>query len=165
MVFVLDRKKKPLMPCAEKRARQLLERGRARVHRMHPFTIRLVDRTVEASALQPPRLKLDPGSKVTGMAAVREDAQNPSAQTVLHLAELTHRCERIKKALDQRRAYRRNRRSQHTLPRATIPGPPAGRKAPWRHLYGTGIKPEPGSSYRALCPITEITVEAVRSDT
>jgi hypothetical protein len=43
-VFVLDRRKKPLMPCAEKRARLLLERGRAVVHRRYPFTIRLKDR-------------------------------------------------------------------------------------------------------------------------
>ncbi|MHB1268389.1 MAG: RRXRR domain-containing protein, partial [Acidithiobacillus ferriphilus] len=35
-VFVLDKRKKPLMPCSEKRARILLERGRARVHRMVP---------------------------------------------------------------------------------------------------------------------------------
>jgi len=37
-----------------------------------PFTIRLVDRRVEDSTLQPLRLKLDPGSKATGMALVRE---------------------------------------------------------------------------------------------
>ncbi|QQX84517.1 RRXRR domain-containing protein [Cupriavidus necator] len=30
-VFVLDKHGKPLMPCSEKRARLLLERGRARV--------------------------------------------------------------------------------------------------------------------------------------
>ncbi|MCL6531418.1 MULTISPECIES: RRXRR domain-containing protein [Bacteria] len=29
MVFVLDKRKKPLMPCSEKRARFLLTRGRA----------------------------------------------------------------------------------------------------------------------------------------
>ncbi|SEQ45981.1 RRXRR protein [Ectothiorhodospira magna] len=28
-VLVLDKRKKPLMPCSEKRARLLLERGRA----------------------------------------------------------------------------------------------------------------------------------------
>ena len=67
-VFVLDRKKKPLMPCSEKRARILLERGRARVHRMVPFTIRLVDRLQADSVLQPLRLKLDPGSRTTGLA-------------------------------------------------------------------------------------------------
>ena len=51
-VFVLDRHKKPLMPCSEKRARKLLARGRARVHRLMPFSIRLVDRTVNESVLQ-----------------------------------------------------------------------------------------------------------------
>ena len=65
-VCVLDKRKKPLMPCSEKRARLLLERGRARVHKMFPFTIRLVDRTVEESVLQPIRLKVDPGSTTTG---------------------------------------------------------------------------------------------------
>ena len=45
-VFVLDQHQKPLMPCSEKRARLLLARGRARVHRLIPFTIRLIDREV-----------------------------------------------------------------------------------------------------------------------
>ncbi|BCU08475.1 hypothetical protein Atep_31520 (plasmid) [Allochromatium tepidum] len=40
-VFVLDKQKRPLMPCTEKRARLLLERGRAVVVRLAPFTIRL----------------------------------------------------------------------------------------------------------------------------
>ncbi|WP_053961156.1 RRXRR domain-containing protein [Sulfobacillus thermosulfidooxidans] len=35
MVFVLDKHQKPLMPCSEKRARLLLERGRARIHKMY----------------------------------------------------------------------------------------------------------------------------------
>ena len=60
------------MPCSEKRARLLLEAGRARVHRVKPFTIRLVDREQKDSALQPVRVKVDPGSKVTGIALVRE---------------------------------------------------------------------------------------------
>ncbi|MEW6448264.1 MAG: RRXRR domain-containing protein [Bacillota bacterium] len=34
MVFVLDKHKKPLMPYTEKHARQLLERGRAVVHKI-----------------------------------------------------------------------------------------------------------------------------------
>jgi len=78
VVFVLDKHKKPLMPCTEKRARQLLEHGRAVVHRIAPFTIRLKDRTVEESELQPLRLKLDPGSKVTGFAVLREDGLGKS---------------------------------------------------------------------------------------
>jgi hypothetical protein len=39
-VFVLDKRKKPLVPCSKKRARLLLTRGRALV----PLTIRLQDR-------------------------------------------------------------------------------------------------------------------------
>lgn len=70
-VFVLDRRKRPLMPCSEKRARKLLEAGRARVHRIRPFTIRIVDQTVEDSVLQPLMIKIDPGSKKTGIAIVR----------------------------------------------------------------------------------------------
>ncbi len=45
MVFALDAHQKPLRPCPEKRARQLLERGRAVVHRQFPLAIRLNGRT------------------------------------------------------------------------------------------------------------------------
>lgn len=72
MVFVLDKHKNPLMPCSEKRARQLLERKQAVVHQMEPFTIRLKDRTVDNCILQPLHLKLDPGSKETGVAVLEE---------------------------------------------------------------------------------------------
>jgi 5-methylcytosine-specific restriction endonuclease McrA len=116
-VFVLDKRKKPLMPCSEKRARLLLERGRARVHRMVPFTIRLVDRLQEESVLQPVRLKLDPGSKTTGMALVREAETVDEATgevlrkaTVLMLLELQPRGHVIRDTLIQRRAFRRRRR-------------------------------------------------------
>ncbi len=116
-VFVLDRRKKPLMPCSEKRARILLERGRARVHRIMPFTIRLVDRLQADSVLQPLRLKLDPGSKTTGLALVRE-AEKVDATTgevvrmltVLMLLELKHRGQAIRDALTSRSAFRRRRR-------------------------------------------------------
>src|SRR5438046_10120692 len=69
-VFVVDKRKKPLMPCSEKRARLLLERGRAVVHRRYPFTIRLKDRV--GGGLQPVRLKLDPGAHTKGVGQVRE---------------------------------------------------------------------------------------------
>ena len=126
-VLVLDRRKKPLMPCSEKRARLLLERGRARVHRLVPFTIRLVDREQEDCALQPVRLKLDPGSKTTGVALVR-DSEDVDADTgevqrsahVLFLAELVHRGHAIRDALRQRAAFRRRRRCanlRHRQPR------------------------------------------------
>ena len=72
-VCVVDRRKHPLMPCSEKRARLLLARERAVVHRLAPFTIRLKDRLAEASAIQPVVLKVDPGSRTTGLALAREE--------------------------------------------------------------------------------------------
>lgn len=107
-VFVLDRNGKPLMPCTEKRARLLLERGRARVHRVMPFVIRLTDRKQGESDLQPLRIKINPGSKTTGIALVR-DAD--AAAAVLNLFELAHRGRQISEALTARRQMRRRRRS------------------------------------------------------
>lgn len=43
-VFVLDKRKQALMSCSEKRARLLLSRRLAVVHRTYPFTIRLKQR-------------------------------------------------------------------------------------------------------------------------
>ena len=116
-VFVLDKRKKPLMPCSEKRARLLLERGRARVHRMMPFTIRLVDRLQADSVLQPLRLKLDPGSKTTGLALVRETVDSTTSEivraiTILMLLELKHRGHAIRDAITSRAAFRRRRRGK-----------------------------------------------------
>ena len=117
--LVLDKRKKPLMPCSEKRARLLLERGRARVHRMVPFTIRLVDRLQADSVLQPLRLKLDPGGKTTGVALVREKETVEAstgevlrAITILMLLELKHRGHAIRDAIASRGAFRRRRRGK-----------------------------------------------------
>ena len=41
MVYVLSIDGQPLMPTKEARARRFLKRGKARVVRMHPFTIQL----------------------------------------------------------------------------------------------------------------------------
>lgn len=117
-VFVLDHRKRPLMPCSEKRARKLLEAGRARVHRLMPFAIRLVDRRIEDCELQPIKIKLDPGSKTTGIALVRESAAaDPKSGEVttsahcLNLTELAHRGRQISETLTARRQMRRRRRA------------------------------------------------------
>jgi len=114
-VFVLDRQGRPLMPCTEKRARLLLARARARVHRVVPFVIRLTDRRAEDSSFQSLRLKLDPGSQTTGIALVREKADGIA---VLNLMELVHRGRQISEALRQRRALRRRRRGANLRYRA-----------------------------------------------
>jgi hypothetical protein len=101
-VFVRDKRKRPLMPCSEKSARLLLERGRA--VRRYPFTIRLKDRV--AGEVQPIQVKLDPGSKTTCIAVFTDEDGNKPTR-VLCLVELTHRGQRISEALTARRAFRR----------------------------------------------------------
>jgi hypothetical protein len=57
----VDKRKKPLVPCSKKRARLLITRGRAVVHRHYPLTIRLKDRI--GGEVRPLLVKIDPGSR------------------------------------------------------------------------------------------------------
>src|ERR1019366_502331 len=111
-VFVIDQKRTPQSPVHPGWARKLLSRGKAKVFKRYPFTIILVG-VVESPAVQMLRVKLDPGSKTTGIAIV-DDASGK----VLFAAELAHRGNAIKAALDDRRASRRSRRTRHTRYRA-----------------------------------------------
>ena len=107
-VLVLDKNRNPLMPCHPARARELLRDGKAAVFRRFPFT--LILKTRVGGATQPTAVKLDPGSKITGIAVVADFAKR--GKTVVWAAELTHRGAAIRKALEARRAHRRFRRSK-----------------------------------------------------
>src|SRR5512135_2060242 len=111
-VFVLDTHKQPLDPVHPGRARLLLKQGKAAVYRRYPFTL-ILKRKVEQARLHPLRVKIDPGSKTTGLALV-----NDVSGQVVWAAELSHRGEQIKHTLDKRRAVRRGRRQRHTRYRA-----------------------------------------------
>ena len=116
-VLVVDKHGKPLMPCHPARARQLLKKGRAVIYRRYPFTILIKDREVgdDGEDVQPVRLKIDPGSKVTGLSLVGEFQRG---KTVIWAAELHHRGQQIHNALTERRALRRSRRYRKTRYRA-----------------------------------------------
>ena len=164
VVFVLDKRKKPLMPCSEKRARLLLERKKAVVHRMAPFTIRLKERI--GGETQPVGVKLDPGSKTTGLAVVREEESDGEITAhVLFQAELHHRGAVIKKKLDQRRAFRRRRRSalRYRKPRFDNRTRPDGWLPPsLRHRVDTTVAWV--ERLRKLVPVTGLAQELVRFD-
>jgi len=161
-VFVLDKNQKSLMPCSEKRARLLLSRKRARIHCMYPFTIRVVDRTVRESTLQPIRCKIDPGSKTTGMAIVREEEGH---QTVLFLLELTHRGASIRDALKARSDMRKRRRAnlQYRPKRFSNRRKHPGWLAP-SLLHRVENIQTWVSRLKNCAPITAITCEKVRFD-
>jgi hypothetical protein len=105
-VFVLDKRKKPLVPCSKKRARLLLTRGRAVVHRHYPLTIRLKDRI--GGEVRPLLVKIDLGSKTIGIAVVTDEDGNKPAK-VPCLFELLHRGRQISEALTARRAFNTTR--------------------------------------------------------
>ena len=159
-VFVLDTNKTPLAPCHEAKARKLLDGGKAAIYRKFPFTI-ILKYAVENPKVPDLRIKLDPGSRTTGLAVV-DDASGK----VVFAAELTHRGHTIKESLDSRRAIRRGRRNRKTR----------YRQARWQNRRREiGWLPPCLQSRIAniltwvarlsrLCRITNISMELVRFD-
>lgn len=159
-VFVVDTNRCPLNPVHPGQARRLLTQGKAAVLRRFPFTI-ILKVAVEQPQAQPLRVKIDPGSKTTGLAIV-----NDASGEVVFAAELSHRGQAIKNALDDRRASRRSRRQRHTR----------YRQARWRHRRRpTGWLPPSLESrianvltwvyrLRRLAPVTALSQELVKFD-
>ena len=168
MVFVLDRHKKPLMPCTPKRARLLLAQRRAVVHRVQPFTIRLKDRLVKESSLQPLALKIDPGSKVTGMTLVRvEPTASGEVHHAVHLAEVQHRGKAIQEQLQKRVRARRRRRSvnlRYRQPRWNNRRRPKGWLPPSLRSRVDNVLTW-ARRYLRWVPVTRIEIEHVKFDT
>jgi len=168
MVFVLDKRKKPLMPTTPKRARLLLAQGRAVVHRVQPFTIRLRDRRVEKSVLQPIALKIDPGSQHTGMTLARvQERPEGEVHHALHLCEVSHRGDNIHQAKVTQASRRRRRRSanlRHRAPRFLNRRVKKGWLPPClRSRIGNVFTWS--DRYTRWAPVSRIEVEWVRFDT
>src|SRR6266496_27411 len=160
-VFVVDTMYNPLNPVHPGRARTLLSSGRAAVFRRYPFTI-ILKQEIEQPRVEPLRIKLDPGSKTTGIAIV-----NDARSEVVFAAELAHRGQQIKDALDSRRAIRRSRRQRKTR----------YRPARWKYRKNKkqGWLPPSAESrvsnvitwvcrLARLCPIAESSLELVKFD-
>ncbi|MEY2832041.1 MAG: hypothetical protein RLZZ574_1299 [Cyanobacteriota bacterium] len=105
-VFVLDTNKQPLEPCSPTIAKKLLKEGKAAVFRQYPFTI-ILKKAVQIKELKSCQLKLDPGSKTTGIAILQDNK-------LIWAAELTHRGQQIKDELESRRSLRCGRRARKT---------------------------------------------------
>jgi 5-methylcytosine-specific restriction endonuclease McrA len=160
-VFVLDKNLQPLDPCHPARARELLIKGRAKVFKRYPFTIVLQDRTIEESATHPHRIKIDPGSKTTGIAVAQEETGR-----VTTALEVSHRGQQIKNVLDSRRALRRGRRNRKTRyrqPRFLNRTRKTGWLPPSLESRIANIETWV-RRIRKLCPVTAISQELVRFD-
>ena len=164
-VFVLDRRGEPLMPCHPARARQLLAKGRARVVRLFPFTIRLIDRTVADSEVDGVVLKIDPGSKATGISVARLDGDG--GLHGLAAVEVRHRGAQISRKLTARAALRRGRRSRncrYRAPRFNNRSRPKGWLAPSLQHRVDNIVGRV-DRLRRVAPVVAVSMELVRFDT
>jgi 5-methylcytosine-specific restriction endonuclease McrA len=105
-VFLIDANKTPMNPIHPAHARELMEKGKAAVFRMYPFTL-IMQRVVDKIITYPLSLRIDPGSKNTGISLVN------NRDEVVWAMELQHRGLAIKDALLTKRAIRRGRRNRH----------------------------------------------------
>ena len=165
-VFVLNKDKQPLSPCHPARARELLCKKKARVFRMYPFTIILRKQKINP-VFQDTRVKIDPGSKTTGIAVILEGEKKK--WFLVWAANLEHKGHAIVKKLLARRQLRRSRRNRKTRYRQPMF---SNRKASKPHGWlppsllsrvnnvTTWIK-----RIQRFCYIESCTVETVKFDT
>ena len=106
VVYVLNQNGQPLMPTVRfGKVRRLLRDKKARVVRRCPFTIRLLYEP-ETNVVQECVCGVDTGTRHIGAAVVGNDKVLYQSQTELR--------DDIKKKMDARRGYRRNRRFRKT---------------------------------------------------
>jgi 5-methylcytosine-specific restriction endonuclease McrA len=158
-VFLIDANKTPMNPIHPSHARKLLSTNKAAVHRIFPFTL-IMNRVVENIVTYPLGLKIDPGSKITGIALVNNKDE------VIFGMELQHRGLAIKDSLQTRKAVRRGRRNRHTRYRSARflnRKRPAGWLAP--SLMHRVLTTETWvKRLIRFAPITSISQELVRFD-
>ena len=158
VVPVIDSTQKPLMPCSEKRARQMVESKKATPFwTKGTFCVRL---NVEPSArnLQQVAVGIDPGSKREGFTIKSE------AHTFLNIQAETVTW--VKDAVETRRIMRRNRRQRKTpcrknkMNRSRPKGfLPPSTKARW------DWKLRIIAQLTKICPITDFVVEDIKART
>jgi 5-methylcytosine-specific restriction endonuclease McrA len=160
-VLVIDQDKHPLDPIHPGWARKLLTSGEAAVYRRYPFVL-ILKRQVPEQHPPPLRLKIDPGSKTSGLAVV-----NDASGEVVWAAELTHQGEQIHERLQKRAGVRRGRRCRHTRYRRARY---RNRRRPKGWLPPSLISRIQNVEtwvHRLIhwCPLGAISYEAVRFDT
>jgi 5-methylcytosine-specific restriction endonuclease McrA len=106
-VFLIDSNKTPMNPIHPAHARELMDKGKAAVFRMFPFTL-IMKRVVNNIVTYPLSLRIDPGSKFTGISLVN------NRDEVVWGMKLQHRGAAIQDALETRKGARRGRRARHT---------------------------------------------------
>jgi hypothetical protein len=155
MVPVLDKEKVPLMPCSEKRARKLMEKGEAKAYWKNGVFCIILQKDPSERNYQDVVVGIDPGSKRTGITVVTEK----------HVVcnQLFDTPSEVKKKVEQRRTLRRSRRQRKTPYRKcrsnrAIGGVPPSTKAFWgTHLRGIDF-------WEKIIPVTIVAIEDVAAE-
>ena len=147
------------MPVHPRQARKLLQAGKAVVFRQFPFTL-IHKRKVQGIIVHPLTLKIDPGSKVTGLALVSDRGE------VVWRMQLEHRGFQISERLTHRSQMRRHRRSNL---RYRKPGLPNNIKPKSWLAHSLMHRVQTTETWVKrickLCPVKEIWIERVKFDT
>ena len=107
MVYVLNKNGEPLMPTKRHgKVKHLLREGKAKVVRRCPFTIQILYDSTEFK--QSLTLGVDTGAKTIGTAVFSENGE------IVYASEIQTRGDDVKKKMDDRRMYRKNRRNRKT---------------------------------------------------
>ena len=110
LVYVLNKNKKPLMPCKPQKARRLLKQGNAKAIRTEPFTIQLIYGS--SGYNQDIVLGVDAGSKHIGISASTENKELYAGDV-----ELRNDIVDLLSTRRQNRRSRRNRKTRYRKPR------------------------------------------------
>lgn len=157
MVPVLDKDKKPLMPCSEKRARKLLEKGEAKPYWSRGVFCIILQKEPSSRNYQDIAIGIDPGSKFEGFSVKSESHTFINIQTEAKTD--------VKDKVETRRNLRRSRRNRNTRYRPCRFNRSIGNRIPpstkSRWVYKLSII----NWIRKLYNITHVVVENVKAKT
>jgi len=154
------------MPCSPSRARRLLNSKKAAVYRRAPFTIILKDRS--EGDVQPVRVKIDPGSKTTGIAVVGEFPKQ--GNVVLWGANLTHQGQSVHLRMLKRAILRSGRRGRKTRYRPARWANRARQAVTYDKWFPPSLRSRLDNTRSIISklmdrsPVTDFSVEIVRFD-
>jgi len=154
------------MPCSPSRARRLLKSEKAAVYRRAPFTIILKHRA--EGDVQPVRVKIDPGSKTTGIALVGNFPKQ--GQVVIWAANLTHQGQAVKMRITNRAMLRRGRRGRKNRYRPARWANRVRQPVTYDKWLPPSLRSRLGNTRSVInklmqrAPVTDFSVEVVRFD-
>ncbi len=157
LVYVLNKRSEPLMPCKPRKARLLLKAEKAKVVKRTPFTIQLLFGS--SGYKQDVSLGVDAGTKYIGLSATTK-------KEVLFEADVQLRTDIVQLLSSRKelRSTRRSRKTRYRKPRFLNRTKPKGWLAPSvQHKVDSHIKMI-DKIYQIL-PIKHLTIEVAQFDT